>query len=66
MDNNRDEGSVNKPLLLDETNYYYWKAKMVAFIKSIGSKTLKVVVKGWKHPKTTSEDGSTSLKLEVG
>lgn len=40
---------INIPLVLDSTNYDYWKS----------------VVKRWKHPMITSQDGSTSLKFEV-
>lgn len=38
---------------------------MVAFLKSIGSKTRKVVINGWKYPVVTTQDGTTSLKIEV-
>lgn len=61
----KDGGLVNKPYTLDDTNYDYWKAIMVVFLKSIGNKTWKVVIKGWKHPVITSKDGTTSLKPEA-
>lgn len=38
---------------------------MVVFIKSMGNKAWKYVIKGWKYPVITSEDGTTSLQLEA-
>lgn len=35
---------------------------MDVFLKSIDNKTLKVMIKGWKHPVITFQDGTTSLK----
>lgn len=61
----KDGRSVNKPPILDGTNYYYWKVMMVVFLKSLGIKSWKVVIKGWKNPIITSEDGKTNLKLEA-
>lgn len=65
MDNIKDGGSVNKSTILDDTNYDYLKAMMVAFLKSIGCNAWKIVVKGWKHPLITSQDGYRSLKHEL-
>ena len=65
MDYTRERVSVNRPPVLDDTNYDYWKAKMYAFLKYIDIKTWKVVIKGWKHPVITSEDATTSLKPEA-
>jgi hypothetical protein len=28
MDNNKDGGSINRPPVLDGSNYTYWKARM--------------------------------------
>lgn len=58
-------GSVNKPYVLDGTNYDYWKAIMVVFLKSMADNAWKHVIKGWKFPMITSEYGSTSLKPEA-
>src|SRR4030065_2234304 len=60
------EWNVNKPPIMDGTNYDYWKARMVAFLKSLDSKTWKAVVKGWEHPKVKDKDGkdTSELKLE--
>lgn len=62
MDNTKDGGSVNRPVVLDGTNYDYWKEKMVVFLKSIDIKTWKVVIKDWKHLVITSQGGSKKLK----
>lgn len=61
----KDGGSVNKPPILDVTNYDYWKVMIVLFLKSLGNKGWKVVIKGWKHSVITSKDGTTSLKPEA-
>lgn len=50
------------PHILDGINYDYWKDKMLSFLKSTDNKTLKGVVKGWKHLVITFQDGTTSLK----
>lgn len=65
MENTKDGGLINRPLVLDDTNYDYCKAKIVVFLKSMDNKTRKVVVKGWKHPMNISQDGTSSLKQEV-
>jgi len=31
MDNSKEGGSINRPPILDDTNYDYWKACMVDF-----------------------------------
>ncbi|XP_057452263.1 uncharacterized protein LOC130744085 [Lotus japonicus] len=66
MDNNKEGGSVHRPPILDSTNYDYWKARMIAFFRSIDSKTWKSIVKGWKHPMKRDKEGTstTELKLE--
>jgi len=42
----KEGGFVNRPPLLDDTNYDYWKSRMSAFLESIDRKTWKVVLKG--------------------
>jgi len=42
----KEGGFVNRPSLLDGSNYDYWKSRMSAFLKSIDSKTWKAVLKG--------------------
>lgn len=44
MDTIEDEGSVNKPPILDGINYDYWKALMVVFLKFMGNKALQVMI----------------------
>jgi len=51
---------------MDDTNYDYWKVRMVAFLKSMDRKTweVKVVLKGWEHHvvKDNDENDTTELK----
>lgn len=61
----KDGGPVNKPPVSDHTNYDYWKVMMVSFHKYLGNKAWKALLKGWNQAVGTSEDGTTSLKLEV-
>jgi len=55
---------VNKPPLLDETNYDYWKSRMSAYLKCIDNKTWKVVLKGWEHPVVVDKDGHKTEVLK--
>ncbi|XP_057452470.1 uncharacterized protein LOC130744299 [Lotus japonicus] len=64
MNNSKEGGSINRPPILDETNYDYWKACMVAFLKSIDSKTWKAIVKGWKHPVKADKEGTSTTELK--
>src|ERR1044072_236527 len=64
---NKEGGSINRPPILDGTNYDYRKARMTAFLRSIDNKTWKSIVKGWTPPvnKTTSENSSaTTIELK--
>jgi hypothetical protein len=61
----KDGRSINRPPILDGSNYDYWKARMVAFLKSMDNRACKAVVKGWTHPISTSKDGTTSLNGEA-
>src|ERR1044072_8702930 len=64
---NKEGGSINRPPILDGTNYDYWKDRMTAFLRSIDNKTWKSIVKGWTPPvnKTTSENSSaTTIELK--
>ena len=65
MNGIKEGGSTTRPLVLDGTNYSYWKARMTAFLKSIDSKTWKVVVTGWSHPVTKIEGEKEILKPEL-
>ncbi|KAK2411140.1 gag-protease polyprotein [Trifolium repens] len=55
-------GSTNRPPVLDGSNYDYWKARMVVFLKSMDQKAWRAIITGWNHPIITAADGSTSLK----
>ncbi|KAK2451549.1 gag-protease polyprotein [Trifolium repens] len=61
----KNRGSINRPPILDGSNYDYWKARMIAFIKSMDQRAWRAIVTGWNHPMVTAEDGSTSLKRVV-
>src|SRR4051812_3027134 len=57
-------GFVNRPPILDESNYDYWKPRMATFLKSLDNKAWRAANKGWEHPVTTDKDGKSSLKPE--
>jgi len=61
-----DGGSISRPPILGGTNYDYWKARMMAFFKSMDSKTWKVIIKDWEHPVVMDKNGkaTTTLKSE--
>ena len=63
MDIHREGTSTNKPPLLDGSNYAYWKAMMVSFLKVIHLKVWKSAVNGYSLP-TITTDGVTGPKLE--
>ena len=65
MDFLREGGSVQRPPLLDGTNYSYWKARMKAFIKSVDEKAWKAILTGWDHPMTRNDKRESVLKPEV-
>jgi hypothetical protein len=60
----KEEGYVNRPPLLNGDNYDYWKSRMIAFLKSIDSKTWKAVLKGWDYPVVTNKERVSTPKLE--
>ena len=65
MNGSNGGGSINRPPILDGTNYAYWKARMSTFIKSIDEETWKAVIKGWKPPQTSDTTGVvTGVKSE--
>jgi len=66
MDNTKERGSIIRPPILDDTNYDYWKDRMVTFLKTMDNKTWNVIIKGWEHLVVIDKEGkSTSiLKLE--
>ena len=38
---------------------------MVAFLKSIDSRTWKAVLKGWNHPLGKDKDGKNTIELKL-
>jgi hypothetical protein len=60
----KEGGFVNRPPLLDGTNYDYRKSRMSAYLKSIDSKTWKAVMKGWEHPVVLDKDGNKTTILK--
>jgi len=60
----KEGGFVNRPPLLDGSNYDYWKSRMIAFLKSIDSKTWKAVLRGWEHYVALDEDGNITDVLK--
>ncbi|GAA0165522.1 hypothetical protein LIER_20907 [Lithospermum erythrorhizon] len=43
----KEGGSIMRPPLLDRKNCPFWKARMTTFLKSVDTKTWKVVLTGW-------------------
>jgi len=60
----KEGGFVNRPPLLDGSNYDYWKSHMSAFLKSIDSKTWKTILKGWEHPVVLDKDNNKRAVLK--
>jgi hypothetical protein len=60
MDNNKDGGSINRPPVLDGSNYDYWKTRMVSFLKSMDNRAWKAIIKCWTYRVVTAEDGIAS------
>ncbi|KAK2401971.1 gag-protease polyprotein [Trifolium repens] len=55
---------VSRPPMLNGSNYDHWKPKMIAFLKSIDSRTWKTVLKGWDHPMIVDKDGNSTGVLK--
>ncbi|TYJ98064.1 gag-proteinase polyprotein [Cucumis melo var. makuwa] len=65
MDFVREGTSTTKPSILDGTNYGYWKAKMIAFLKSVDSRSWKSVLTGWEPPSIIDATGIITLKPKI-
>ena len=65
MESQHEGCATNKPPLLDGTNYGYWKARMMAFLKSLDLNCWKAVMVGWEQPTETSEDGVATPKTKL-
>ena len=48
MDNNRD--NYSRPVMLDNSNYSYWKVRMMAYLKSIDTRVWISVLNGYTPP----------------
>lgn len=44
MGNTKEVGSINRPPVLDVTNYNYWKVEVIAFLKSMDNKKWKAII----------------------
>ena len=55
---------MNRPPLLDGSNYDDWKSRMIAFLKSIDSKTWKIVLNGWEHPVVLKKYGNKTADMK--
>ena len=60
----KEGGFLNRPPILDGTNYDYWKVRMLDFIKYVDNKAQNVVVKGWDPPKIVGPDGKATNVLK--
>ena len=49
----REDSSIVRPPLFDETNYPYWQANMRDFLKLIDERIWLAVVNGWTSPTLT-------------
>ena len=57
-------GSASRPLLLDGTNYPYWKVRMRAFIKALDEKAWRTILTGWTHLTKIDNARKTIIKPE--
>ena len=61
----KEGASVQRPPLLDGTNFSYWKARMKAFIKSMDEKAWRAILTGWTHPTKKNTENEDIKKPEV-
>ncbi|PNX91973.1 gag-protease polyprotein [Trifolium pratense] len=60
----KEGGLMNRPPLLDGSNYDIWKSRMTAFLKSLDSRAWKAVLKGWDHPKIKDANNVDTEELK--
>ncbi|GAA0158793.1 hypothetical protein LIER_15730 [Lithospermum erythrorhizon] len=65
MEGVKEGSSITRPLLLDGTNYPYWKAKMTAFLRSVDTKNWKAMLTGWTTLTQNSNARVDVVKYEV-
>ncbi|CAJ2644227.1 unnamed protein product [Trifolium pratense] len=62
----KEGGTISRPpLLIGPENYDYWKAKMMAFLKSIDSRTWKAIENGWEAPVVLDKDGNKTTEVKT-
>ncbi|XP_045799072.1 uncharacterized protein LOC123893185 [Trifolium pratense] len=62
----KEGGTISRPpLLIGPENYDYWKAKMMAFLKSIDSRTWKAIENGWEAPVVLDKDGNKTTEVKA-
>ena len=62
----RHEGSSTPRLpVLNGSNYAFWKARMIAFLKSIDNKSWKTIITRYEHPIEKDVDGKVTQKPEI-
>ena len=57
--------SISRPLLLDETNYPYWKTEIRAFIRALDVSVWRSILIGWTLPTMTDSKGKTVIIPEI-
>ncbi|CAJ2656756.1 unnamed protein product [Trifolium pratense] len=63
---NKEGGTVSRPpLLIGPENYDYWKARMMAFLKSIDSRTWKAIENGWEAPVVLDKEGNKTTEVKA-
>ena len=57
---------LNRPPILDSSNYDLWKPRMAAYIKSLDNRAWKAILKGCTHRVIIGADNqlTSELKLE--
>ncbi|TYK27252.1 gag-pol polyprotein [Cucumis melo var. makuwa] len=53
-----------RPPMLYGADYGYWKARMIAFLKSMDRKCWKAVLTGWEPPFIKDATSKMALKLK--
>src|ERR1051325_11584720 len=55
---------LNRPRILDGSNYDMWKPRMAEYIKSLDSRAWKDILKGWTHPVIVGADNQPTGELK--
>ena len=62
MDNNCD--NYSRPVMLDNSNYSYWKVRMMAYLKSIDTRVWISILNGYTPPTKTVDEVVMPKPLE--